>query len=94
MLGKSAGLGVHELASARRSAGSNPKAGSGLKFAQEMVSQRGQISDEAVAQVRRAGYTEIAELIANVALNIFTNCFNVVSQTEVDFPRVSAAQSA
>ena len=36
----------------------------------------------------RAGYTdgEIAEIIANVALTTFTNYFNTVADTEIDFP--------
>ena len=40
-----------------------------------------------------AGYTDgdIAELVANVAANIFTNYFNHVARTEVDFPRVPVA---
>ena len=49
-------------------------------------------SDSALENVRKAGYSdgEITEIVANVALNIFTNYFNHVAQTEVDFPRVSA----
>ena len=34
---------------------------------------------------------EIAEIIANVALNIFTNYFNLVAQPEIDFPKVELA---
>ena len=35
-----------------------------------------------------AGFSEgeVAEIVANVALNIFTNYFNHVAETEVDFP--------
>ena len=38
--------------------------------------------------MRRAGYTdgEVGEIVAKVALNIFTNYFNHVADTEVDFP--------
>ena len=55
--------------------------------------QRGEVSDGAMATVRAAGYNdaEIIEIVANVAVNIFTNYFNLVAQTEVDFPRVSLA---
>ena len=57
---------------------------------------RGAIADGDFARVRRAGYTEgeIAEIVANVALNLFTNYFNHVARTEVDFPRVSLAADA
>ena len=40
---------------------------------------------------RGAGFTdgEITEIVANVAVNIFTNYFNHVARTDVDFPRVT-----
>jgi hypothetical protein len=37
---------------------------------------------------------EIAEVIANVGLNVFTNYFNNVAEVEIDFPEVSLKQSA
>jgi len=42
-----------------------------------------------VETVRRAGFSdgEIAEIIAHVALNIFTNYFNNTAEVEVDFPK-------
>ncbi len=42
---------------------------------------------------RAAGLTdaEITEVIANVALNVFTNYFNLVAKTELDFPQVKTA---
>jgi AhpD family alkylhydroperoxidase len=91
-LGKAAGLGNEDLAAAREGNAQNQKAEAGLVFVQEIVGHRGHVSDETLARVRQAGYGdgEIAELIANAALNIFTNYFNVVSQTEVDFPLVQA----
>lgn len=59
-----------------------------------IVSNRGWIDDAEVQRVRDAGYSdgEIAEIIANVALNIFTNYFNHIAQTEVDFPPVDVGQ--
>ena len=32
---------------------------------------------------------EIAEIIAHVALNVFTNYFNVATDVDIDFPKVS-----
>ena len=37
---------------------------------------------------------EIAEIIAHVALNVFTNYFNRAAQTDIDFPLVTAGQLA
>ena len=47
-------------------------------------------------RVREAGYGEgeIAEIIAAVALNIFSNYFNHIAETEVDFPPVALATKA
>jgi alkylhydroperoxidase family enzyme len=61
-----------------------------------IVEKRGRVSDEDVARVRYAGHTdaEIAEIVANVAVNIFTNYFNHVAETEVDFPPAQSARAA
>ena len=37
---------------------------------------------------------EIVEIIAHVALNVFTNYFNRAAETDIDFPKVSAGQVA
>jgi len=46
------------------------------------------VSDEDVAGLRAAGWNdaEIAEITANTALNIFTNYYNHIAGTVVDFP--------
>ena len=69
------------------------KRDAGLKFAQAIVIEKGEVTDDAIRRVRAAGYSdgEIAEIVANVAINIFTNYFNHVAETEVDFPLVRAA---
>ena len=66
-----------------------------LQFAQQVVAQRGWVSDEDLANVRDAGYgdAEIAEIIANVAQTIFSNYFNHVAEPVVDFPAVESAQA-
>ena len=53
-----------------------------------VVAQRGHVSDDALNTVRAAGYSdgEIGEIVAHVALNVFTNYFNSVAQTDIDFP--------
>jgi hypothetical protein len=59
-----------------------------FRFARKVVQDRGVVADSDVEQIRRASYTdgEVGEIVANVALNIFTNDFNHVADTEVDFP--------
>ncbi len=79
--------------SAHTAIGKGAKEAAGLRFSREILSSRGQVSDAALAHVRQAGFNdaEITEIVAHVALNVLTNYFNNVAQTEVDFPKVSAA---
>lgn len=92
-IGKMVGLGPDEIAQSRAAHAADAKRDAGLQFAQTLVVQRGLANDADLAAVRQAGFTEaeITEIVAHVALNIFTNYFNHVAQTEVDFPRVPVA---
>lgn len=92
-IGKMVGLKPEEIAASREAHSADAKRQAGLQFAQAVVVERGEVSDEALARVRAAGYTdgEITEIVGNVAMNIFTNYFNHVARTIVDFPPVSVA---
>lgn len=87
-IGKGAGLTVEETVAARRVSATEEKEQVALNFVKKLVTDRANVSDEDVDAVRNAGYTdgEVAELVANTALNLFTNYFNHVAGTEVDFP--------
>jgi alkylhydroperoxidase family enzyme len=58
------------------------------------VKHRGHLPTTEVETLRAAGVTdqEIVEVIATVAVNIFTNYFNHIADTEIDFPVVHAAE--
>jgi len=86
--GKSLGLTPQEMQLARNATAADPKAETMLRFTQAVVLQRGEISDDDFQALRKAGFTDaqIVEIVANIALNIFTNYFNSVAKTEVDFP--------
>jgi alkylhydroperoxidase family enzyme len=60
-----------------------------------VVRQRGQVPPSDVEALRAAGYTdeEIVEAIAAIAVNIFTNYFNNIVGTEIDFPIVRSASA-
>jgi RNA polymerase sigma factor (sigma-70 family) len=64
--------------------------------ARELVVKKDRATDADVEAVRRVGFSdgEIAEIIAHVALNIFTNYFNNTAKVEVDFPKIALRQSA
>lgn len=89
-IGKMVGLNDDDIEESRNSTSSDRKTEAALRFAKKIVLARGELKDEEINLVRQAGYTdgEIAEIIGNVALNIFTNYFNHIAQTEIDFPRI------
>jgi uncharacterized peroxidase-related enzyme len=91
-LGGKAGLSEKEILDNRRGTSDEPKVAAALAFARKLVKSRGQVSDADVAVLREHGFTEgeVAEIIANVVLNIFTNYFNIAAGVEVDFPKAPA----
>lgn len=95
LLGRKAGLSNEELTAARSGESSDEKAAAALKFATTLVREHGRVSNEEIAELRRVGFDDgdISELVANVALNVYTNYLNHVAETEIDFPLVKAAAS-
>ncbi len=88
VIGKMAGLDDEAILGARKGTASDPKAKAAIEFALAVNNTKGFVSDEQLGAVRDAGYSdgEIAELVAVAALNIYTNSFNHVADTDVDFP--------
>ncbi len=89
-IGKMVGLNDESIVAARTGQSSDAKTEAALKFAQTLIVGRGQVGDAEVQAVKTAGFTdgEIGEIVANVALNIFTNYFNETAKTEIDFPAI------
>lgn len=87
-IGASSGIGEEAAIAARQVRAKDEKTEAILKFAVRMVDERGHVADSDFDALRAQGLTEgeIAEVVANVALNLFTNYFNHVADTEVDFP--------
>jgi uncharacterized peroxidase-related enzyme len=84
-----------EVALNRKGQSGDAKADAAVRFAAEIVRERGHVDDGDIAAVRAAGFddSQIVEIIAVVAENIFTNVLNVVADTDIDFPVVRAAQN-
>ena len=91
-IGRTVGLGEEELLDSRRSFSTNKKDNAALQFAQRLVENRGVVDDDDISRLRDASFTdgEIAEIVATVTHNIFTNYFNHVAETAIDFPQVEA----
>ena len=91
VLGKGAGSSAQEMADAQAGRSTDPKTAAALAFALKVVSKRAQLSDDDLAALRTAGFDDehIVEILAHVALNIFTNYVNVAFEVPVDFPKVA-----
>src|SRR5438034_4562002 len=94
--GKSLGLTHQEMQLARNATAADPKEETMLRFTQAVVLQRGEISDDDFQALGKAGFTDaqIVEIVGNIALNIFSNYFNSVAKTEVDFPLLQPGADA
>jgi uncharacterized peroxidase-related enzyme len=89
-LGRKAGATAEEMSAAQAGESADPATAAALRFALRIVEQRGQVSDADVASLRAAGFTDgqVVEILAHVALNLFTNYVNVAFAVPVDFPAV------
>ena len=96
LLGKNAGLSEAELAAAQTGRSSDPKTDAVLTFALKLVEQRGQVSIDDVQALRDLGFDDgaIVEILAHVALNLFTNYVNVAFDVPVDFPGIRLRNAA
>jgi uncharacterized peroxidase-related enzyme len=92
-IGKGAGLDDTELSNNLAGNASDPKVQALLTLAKSIVATQGNLSDDQVAKARSAGVTdaELVEVVATVAINIFTNYFNHIAATDIDFPVVTTA---
>lgn len=89
-IGKTVGLTAEQIRDSRRGGAVDPRAETLTRFALEVLKTRGNVSDASLAEVREAGFNDgaIAEVVAHVALDVFTNYFNNVARTDLDFPKV------
>jgi len=90
-LGRKAGASAQEMLEAQAGRSDDPRTAAALAFATKVVRNRAQIDAADVDALRHAGYDDgdIVEIMAHVALNLFTNYVNVAFDIPVDFPRVA-----
>lgn len=91
-LGKGVGLSIGEMAQNLLGKSSDAKTAALLTFARDFVRLRGQTTAAQLATLTAAGFDHeaVVEIVANIALNIFTNYFNHIAGTEIDFPLVNS----
>jgi alkylhydroperoxidase family enzyme len=74
----------------------DPTADAAVRFAATVARTRGHLAESDFTAVKAAGTTgaQVIEIVQHVALNVWTNVFNEVFQTEIDFPIVEACKAA
>jgi uncharacterized peroxidase-related enzyme len=96
-LGKNlAKLDDAEITANRSGASNDPKADAAVRFAALVARARGHVSAADLSAVKLAGYADaqVIEIVQHVALNTWTNYFNEVFKTDIDFPVVEARKAA
>jgi uncharacterized peroxidase-related enzyme len=95
-LGRKAGASAAEMAAAQTGRSADPRTQAALTFALAVVRERGHVAKAEVDALRAAGFDDeaVAELLAHVALNLFTNYVNVALDVPVDFPGVALRVAA
>jgi len=90
-LGRKAGATAEEMGEAQAGRSADPRTRVALAFAEKLVRERAQVTDADIEALRVADFDdeEIVEIIAHVALNLFTNYINVALAVPVDFPKVA-----
>lgn len=94
LLGQKAGVSGAEMVEAQRGRSSDPRTAAALAFAVKLVENRAAIDAADVAALREVGYDDeaIVEILAHVALNLYTNYVNVAFDVPVDFPGVKLSR--
>lgn len=91
-IGKGAGMSEELILDARRGRPKDPKLAAVARFALALHEKKGFVTDEDVEAFRAAGYGDaaLAEVVAVYAAAVFTNYFNHMNGTAVDFPAAPA----
>ncbi len=94
-IGSKHGLPADELAANLKGGSSDPATKAALTFALAINAREGFVTDEQDQALRDAGYTEeqVVEVFAQTIFNIFTNYFNHLAQTAIDFPLVQTGET-
>lgn len=93
-ISKSIGLPQQQIMQARKGDATDPKTQAILRFVKLVVEKRSHVSDQEVAALKAAGVSdaELVEIIMVININMFTNYFNNIIGTEVDFPEAPKLQ--
>lgn len=87
-----AGISEPQTANIRRGEGADDRQQALIDFTQGILETNGFVTDEQIETFRKAGFDDaaIVEVIAAITVNTFTNLFNHVNETVIDFPEPAA----
>ncbi len=90
-LGAQAGLDEQEILAARNGTSGDAKAEAAVAFARAVLDNQGDVTSAEIEAVKDAGYddAEIMDIIAHVAMNVWTNFLGKAGQIDIDFPEVA-----
>ena len=92
LLGKMAGLPPEVLAALRNNKPTgDDKRDVLVQFVRKIVQTSGTLREEEFAAIKAAGYTDaqIVDISLAIAVTVFTNVFNRINDTAIDFPKVA-----
>ena len=92
LLGKLAGLKPDELKKIRdRQPTGDDKRDALIRFVRKLAATSGTVSNAEFAAIKAAGYSDaqLVEISLAFATTVFTNVFNRINDTEIDFPAVA-----
>ncbi len=89
-------IGTDIIADAREGRSNDSKIQAALDFSRILIEKKGHADEADINALKDAGYDDggVAEIIAHVGLNIFTNYFNNSAKVVVDFPQVTLVEEA
>lgn len=94
-IGRQVGLDAGEIEAARRGTSADGKAAEAVRFARALADSMGEVTAAEFAAAKAAlTDEEIVEVIAHVALNIFTNILGKATRVPIDFPEVTLLKAA
>ena len=92
LLGKLAGLKPEQLKQIREDQPTgDDKRDALIRFVRTLARSSGTVSDADFAAIKAAGYTDaqLVEISLAFATTVFTNVFNRINDTDIDFPAVA-----
>lgn len=89
-IAKKVGLTEESILQARHGSSQDVKTREILNFVKKVIENRGKVSDQDVSHLKHSGVSdkELVEIVFLISINLFTNYFNLIADTKIDFPEV------